>query len=158
MNRRETTFLVAGLAAGITIAMTATVFAQQASSPAPLVSGVYAWDSLPVEKTPNGERRAVFDGFTSTVDRLETHVTSVDAGKASHAAHKHPDEELVYVREGIIEATINGVAQRAPAGSVIFFASNDLHGMRNAGDTRASYFVLRWTSPGREGPKPGGSR
>jgi quercetin dioxygenase-like cupin family protein len=100
----------------------------------------------------------VFDGFTSTVDRLETHVTSLDAGKASHAAHKHPDEELVYVREGVIEATINGVAQRAPAGSVIFFASNDLHGMRNAGDTRASYFVLRWTSPGKEGPKPGGSR
>jgi hypothetical protein len=26
------------------------------------------------------------------------------------------------------------------------------------GHTSASYFVLRWTSPGREGPKPGGSR
>jgi len=154
MKRRETTFLVAGLAAGIA----ATVFAQQAASPAPLASGVFTWDSLPVEKTPNGERRAVFDGFTSTVDRLETYVTSLDAGKPSHAAHKHPDEELVYVREGVIEATINGVAQRAPAGSVIFSASNDLHGMRNAGDTRASYFVLRWTSPGKEGPKPGGSR
>ena len=106
----------------------------------------------------SGERRAVFDAFTATVDRLETHVTTLEAGKASHAAHKHPDEELVYVREGVIEATINGVPKLAPAGSVIFFASNDLHGMRNAGDTRASYFVLRWTSPGKEGPKPGGSR
>lgn len=154
MNRRDTTFLVAGLAAGIA----ATVFAQQATSPARLVSGVYTWDSMPVEKTANGERRAVFDSYTTTVDRLETHVTTLDGGKASHAAHKHPDEELVYVREGVIEATINGVAKLAPAGSVIFFASNDLHGMRNAGDTRASYFVLRWTSPGKEGPKPGGSR
>jgi hypothetical protein len=26
------------------------------------------------------------------------------------------------------------------------------------GDDDASYFVLRWTSPGEEGPKPGGSR
>jgi XRE family transcriptional regulator, regulator of sulfur utilization len=151
---RDLSILIAGIAAGVT----ATVFAQQAMTPAPLASAVYAWESLPVEKTASGERRAVFDAFTKTVDRLETHVTTVNPGTASHAAHRHPDEELVYVREGIIEATINGVTQKATTGSVIFFASNDLHGMRNAGDVPASYFVLRWTSPGKEGPKPGGSR
>ena len=154
MTRREISFLVLGLAAGAV----ATVFAQGNSSPALLASGVFAWDSLPVEKTASGERRAIFDATTATVDRLETHVTTIDGGKASHAAHKHPDEELVFVREGVIEATINGVPKLAPAGSVIFYASNDLHGMRNAGEGRASYFVLRWTSPGKEGPKPGGSR
>jgi quercetin dioxygenase-like cupin family protein len=154
MTRRDISFLILGLTAGAI----ATVFAQGSSGPAPLGSGVYAWESLPVEKTASGERRAVFDSATATVDRLETHVTTVNAGTASHAAHRHPDEELVYVREGILEATINGVAHKAPAGSVIFFASNDLHGMRNAGDTPASYFVLRWTSPGKQGPKPGGSR
>lgn len=152
MTRREIVFLCVGLAAGA-----AAAFAQT-GVPARLGSNVFAWDSLPVEKTASGERRAVFDSVTATVDRLETHVTTVDVGKASHAAHRHPDEELIYVREGVIEATINGVTRLAPAGSVIFFASNDLHGMRNAGDTRASYFVLRWTSPGHEGPKPGGSR
>jgi len=153
MTKREIAFLCLGLAAG-----GGAVYAQTASTPARLSSNVFAWESLPVEKTASGERRAVFDGVTATTDRLETHVTTVNAGAASHAAHRHPDEELVYVREGVIEATINGVTQRAPAGSVIFFASNDLHGMRNAGDGPASYFVLRWTSPGLEGPKPGGSR
>ena len=87
-----------------------------------------------MEKTANGERRAIFDTATATVDRLETHITTLDAGKASHAAHRHPDEELIFVREGVVEATINGVAHKAPAGSVIFYASNDLHGMRNAGE------------------------
>ena len=82
----------------------------------------------------------------------------MNAGAAPHAAHRHPDEELVFVREGVVEATINGVSTKAPAGSVIIYASNDLPGMRNAGDGQASYFVLRWTSPGKEGPKPGGSR
>ena len=154
MNRRDISMLIAGVAAGVAV----TVGAQQAVKAAPLGSAVYPWESLAVEKTASGERRAVFDGFTTTVDRLETHVTTVHAGTASHAAHRHPDEELVYVREGVIEATINGVSQRAPAGSVIFFASNDLHGMRNAGDGPASYFVLRWTSPGKEGPRPGDSR
>jgi len=156
MTRREICFLTLGLGVGVL----ATAIAQTAggAEPAKLGSGVFTWQSLPVEKTANGERRAVFDSATATVDRLETHVTNVDVGKASHAAHRHPDEELVYVREGIVEATINGVAKLAPAGSVIFYASNDLHGMRNAGDVPVSYFVLRWTSPGKEGPKPGGSR
>ncbi len=157
MTRREIAFLVAGLTAGAVATATATMAAQTGSA-GRLASAVYAWASLPVEKTASGERRAVFDSVTATVDRLETHVTTVNAGAASHAAHRHPDEELVYVREGLIEATINGVAHEAPAGSVIFFASNDLHGMRNIGDSPASYFVLRWTAPGREGPRPGGSR
>ena len=163
MTRRDLTFLLAGAAAGLAAAISVSALAAstpaQTEAPSPrLGSNVFAWDSFPVEKTANGERRAIFDSTTATVDRLESHVSTLDGGKASHAAHRHPDEELVFVREGTIEATINGVAHLAPAGSVIFFAANDLHGMRNAGDTRASYFVLRWTSPGREGPKPGGSR
>ena len=156
MTRREISFLALGLGAGAL----ATALAQTgtAAESVKLGSGVFSWQSMPVEKTANGERRAVFDSATATVDRLETHVTNVDVGKASHAAHRHPDEELVYVREGVVEATINGITTLAPAGSVIFYASNDLHGMRNAGDVPVSYFVLRFTSPGKEGPKPGGSR
>jgi XRE family transcriptional regulator, regulator of sulfur utilization len=154
MTRREITFLSLGLGIGLV----ASVLAQSAKESAKLASGVYTWDALTVEKTASGERRAVFDSATTTVDRLETHVTTLNPGAAPHAAHRHVDEELVYVREGVVEATINGVAKLAPAGSVIFYAANDLHGMRNAGDKAASYFVLRWTSPGREGPKPGGSR
>ena len=157
MKRRDLAFLSLGLVAGIV----ATALAQSNAAdlePAVLRSQVFTWDSLPVEKTASGERRAVFDSVTATVDRLETHVSSLNAGLASHAAHRHPDEELIFVREGVVEATINGVATKAPAGSIIFYASNDLHGMRNAGDGPASYFVLRFTSPGHEGPKPGGSR
>ena len=156
MTRREISLLTLGLAAGALATALANTGATAAF--AKLGSGVFTWESLPVEKTPNGARRAIFDSATATVDRLESHVTSIDVGKASHAAHRHPDEELVFVREGVVEATINGVAKLAPVGSVIFYASNDLHGMRNAGDVPASYFVLRWTSPGKEGPAPGGSR
>ena len=155
MTRREMSFLSLGLIAG---ALATALAAGGDAAPSKLASGVFTWESHPVEKTPNGERRAVFDSATETVPRLETHVTTIEVGKASHAAHRHPDEELIYVREGVVEATINGVAKLAPAGSVIFYASNDLHGMRNAGTVPASYFVLRWTSPGKEGPMPGGSR
>ncbi|MGH8019819.1 MAG: cupin domain-containing protein [Opitutaceae bacterium] len=76
--------------------------------------------------------------------RLESHATTLNPGVESHAAHRHPDEEIIIVKEGMVEATINGVAQTAGPGSIFFFASNDLHGLRNAGDTSATYFVVRF--------------
>jgi quercetin dioxygenase-like cupin family protein len=33
-------------------------------------------------------------------------------------------------------------------GSVIFQAANQLHAIRNAGDTPATYHVIKWNSPG----------
>jgi len=101
-----------------------------------------------------GERRDLYDKATATLDRFECHVTTLNVGESPHAPHRHFDEELIIVKEGMLEVTINGNAQTASPGSVIFFASNDLHGMRNAGDQRTTYFVQRWTSPGLEGPKP----
>lgn len=108
-----------------------------------LGSGVFDWAQLAVVKTATGERRAIVDKATPTMARFESHVTTLEEGKAPHAPHQHPDEEVVIVKEGTMEVTINGKTQRAGAGSMFFFASNDMHGMRNAGPGRASYFVIR---------------
>lgn len=75
--------------------------------------------------------------------RFESHVTTLDAGQVPHAPHRHPDEEIVIVKEGTIEVTINGKSQRAGEGSMFLFASNDMHGMKNVGSGRATYYVLR---------------
>jgi quercetin dioxygenase-like cupin family protein len=106
-------------------------------------SGVFDWSKLTVVPTKTGERRDVLKGSTPTMDSLSCHVTTVNVGDASHGAHRHPDDEIVIVKEGLMEVAINGQTQRASAGSVILFASNDLHGMRNAGDTKLSYYVIR---------------
>lgn len=108
-----------------------------------LPSRVFDWSKLAVQTTKTGERRQVLKGSTPTMESLECHVTTVNVGEASHAAHRHPDDEIIIVREGTMDVAINGQTQRASAGSVILFASNDLHGMRNAGDTKLSYFVIR---------------
>ncbi len=108
-----------------------------------LKSGVFDWAKLKVVPTKMGERRDVLKGSTVTMDSLTCHVTSLHPHEAPHGAHRHPDEEIIIVREGTMEATINGRAQSAGAGSIFFFASNDLHGMRNAGDSPASYYVIR---------------
>lgn len=117
-----------------------------------LQSAVYDYQKLEVKPTKVGEGRAVLNGSTVTLKNLETHITTINAGEAPHAAHRHPDEEIVLVREGTLEVNINGQTQRAGAGSVLFFGSNDLHGMRNVGTTRASYHVIRMVT--ETTPKP----
>jgi quercetin dioxygenase-like cupin family protein len=78
----------------------------------------------------------------------------VNPGEASHAAHRHPDEELILVKEGTLEVMIEGRPQRAGAGSIFLFAPNDLHGMRNVGDTRATYHVIRMVTAATAKPPP----
>ena len=109
----------------------------------PLASTVFDWSQLTAVPTAAGECRALFDTSTRTLARLESHISTVRAGEASHAAHAHAEEELVIVKEGMLEVTINGVARAAGPGSVFFLASHDLHGLRNPGTVPASYYVIR---------------
>ena len=117
--------------------------AAESAPPEALKSSVWNWDALDVEQTSTGERRRIVASPTVTCASLSCHVTTVGPGTASHPAHRHPDEEIILVKEGVVEVTINGVAQRAGAGSIFFFASNDEHGLRNVGDTPATYYVIR---------------
>jgi acetyl esterase/lipase/quercetin dioxygenase-like cupin family protein len=114
---------------------------------AQLPSTVLDWEKLPVKPTKTGERRELFDSPTATFNNLEGHVTTLNPGETPHAPHRHPDEEMIIIRAGTLEVMINGVTQRVGAGSVFFFASNDLHGLRNVGETQATYFVLRFQTP-----------
>jgi quercetin dioxygenase-like cupin family protein len=108
-----------------------------------LPSTLFDFTKLPATPTAVGEVRPYFDAPTKTLARLESHLTTINPGEISHAAHRHADEELIVVQEGTVEATINGVPHVGGAGSVFFFASMDLHGLRNPGAGRASYHVIR---------------
>ena len=108
-----------------------------------LNSTVLDWAGIAATPTQVGELRQFLDAATRTLDRLECHVSTVNPGETPHPAHRHPDEELVIIKDGTLEATITGVASRAGPGSLFFFASNDLHGLRNPGTTPATYYVIR---------------
>jgi mannose-6-phosphate isomerase-like protein (cupin superfamily) len=110
------------------------------------MSSVFDWAKLEVKPTPVGERREIFDNPTATLERLRCHATTVNVGEASHPPHRHPEEELIFVKEGTLEVSIEGNVQKAGPGSVIFYGSNELHGMRNGGEVPATYYVLRWYS------------
>jgi len=109
-------------------------------------SAVIDWAKLAVKPTKTGERRELFDAPTLTLNNFEGHVTTIRPGEMPHPPHRHPDEEMILIKEGTLEVTINGETQRAGAGSIFFYASNDLHGMRNVGSTPATYYVFRFVT------------
>jgi XRE family transcriptional regulator, regulator of sulfur utilization len=112
-------------------------------------ASVYDWNSIPATKTDVGEVRQFLKGPTATLDELEVHVTTLNAGLMSHPPHKHENEELVILREGTVEALVKGEWKRLGPGSVIFNASNQLHGLRNVGTGPAMYHVVNWKSPSK---------
>jgi quercetin dioxygenase-like cupin family protein len=109
-------------------------------------STVFDWNQIPARPTETGSVRSICKARTATLDELEIHVTTLEPGKASHPPHRHPNEELVIVRQGTLEAFENGEWKRVGPGSVIFSASNQLHGVRNVGTEPAIYHVINWKS------------
>jgi quercetin dioxygenase-like cupin family protein len=51
---------------------------------------------------------------------------------------------MIIIRQGTVEALVNGEWKRVGPGSVIFNASNQLHGLRNVGNESAIYHVINW--------------
>jgi XRE family transcriptional regulator, regulator of sulfur utilization len=110
-------------------------------------SALFDWNDLTPNPTGVGQYRGVLRAKTATLDELELHVTTLNPGQISHPPHKHPNEELVIIDSGKIEATSNGKTRVLGPGSVIFNASNQLHGVKNVGDTPATYHVINWHTP-----------
>lgn len=138
ITRRD--FVVAGVA----IFTTATViaFAQTAAKPV-MHSSVFNWSNLKAVPTPMGERRVVFDSPTPALAELEMHITTLNPGESPHAPHQHPEEELMIIKEGTMEALQGDKTNIVEAGGIIFEASNELHGLRNPGTNRATYYVVK---------------
>ncbi|HYU80923.1 MAG TPA: cupin domain-containing protein [Vicinamibacterales bacterium] len=142
MTRRDV--CVATLTAAITIAAVVFLPAQHAV----MGSTIFDWNSLTSQPNQTGEVRKVVQSPTATLDELEIHITTLNPGETPHPPHKHPDEELIIVKEGLVESLANGQLKRVGPGSVVFQAANQMHSIRNVGSGPATYHVIKWNSPG----------
>jgi XRE family transcriptional regulator, regulator of sulfur utilization len=124
-----------------------TLLAPTGGSTAPTLLGSTAmtWEQIQAGKA--AQHKPVFRSPTATLDELEMHVTQLPPGKASHPPHRHAYEELLIIREGTVEALVDGQPRRLGPGAVIFQASNMLHNIKNVGQTPASYHVISWKTP-----------
>lgn len=154
MNRREAFLAVSAIAALAGISFPAK--AESASDPQKETllssSETFSYDQLPVSETPNGgSMRRVMSGMLVTGERMEVHETTLPPGKMPHPPHRHRNSELLFIREGKLEFLNDGKPEPVGPGGVVFAASNALHGLKNVGDTPATYFVVAIGEPTAKG-------
>ncbi len=84
-------------------------------------------------------RVRLLDSQTRYLGRLRSHLTTLppDGGYAPHADEY---DVAIVVRSGTVET----LGQRVDAGGVIFYAAGEPHGIRNVGDTPATYLVFEF--------------
>jgi len=129
------------------VLLSASLAAQKTDSLAPKV---YSWNKLEAIKEDTRVRRQILEGSTTSLANFEVHASTLEPGKAPHPPHKHEDqEELMIVKEGTVKITINGISKILGPGSIAFAMPGDEHGIENAGNTQATYLILKY-----KGKKP----
>jgi quercetin dioxygenase-like cupin family protein len=143
---------------GVIAASAMTAMAQSVPAPVPmtpkyapppagaamLTTTFVPWEAMMPRTTPVGQARAIFDNPTPTLEKFEVHVTTLRPGMSSHPVHQHPWEEMLLIKEGKVEVSINGQIHPAGPGFLVFFASHDPHNLKNVGDTPATYYVINF--------------
>jgi mannose-6-phosphate isomerase-like protein (cupin superfamily) len=104
---------------------------------------VFRFAGLPVHVGVSGiEGRDVLHGTLATGEEVALHESMQPKGATPNPAHRIEHTEFICVREGALEFVHDGRTERAEAGDVIYVAKGTMHGVRNAGDGPAAYFVL----------------
>ena len=135
-NRRDLGFLF--LAFALTSA---------AAQDRPSASRTYRYEDLKVNTNGENRSRPIFNEKMHSGFGVELHETELAPGLAPHPPHRHDHEEMILIREGTLEVTISGRSLNLGPGSVALVASNEEHGWRNIGTTRARYFVIALGRP-----------
>jgi quercetin dioxygenase-like cupin family protein len=139
MTRREICLLLP--AAALSGAGAPLVLAGEQDTSLP--SAGFPFETLTAKTAASGaQTRAIFKGKLATGESIETHATTLPPGAMPHAPHRHVHSEMFCMREGTLELTVNGKTYPLSPGSVGFVRSNDEHGVKNVGSTRANYFVV----------------
>jgi (S)-ureidoglycine aminohydrolase len=114
---------------------------------------ISVWDTITYRPSANGGLRNIMNQETSALKNLEIHVTTLKEGVTSHAAHTHPDEEIILMRKGTAEESIGPFSYNATPGCAILLTNNDPHGIKNVGKGDCEYYAIRWITGKSESDK-----
>jgi len=86
-------------------------------------------------------------------DRMIVAVMTAPAGKQSEP-HSHPNEQWIYVLEGVMQLIVDGTTHTAHPGEVIYIPANTVHsGSTPDGGGDAKFFTVKDASWGLHGIK-----
>jgi (S)-ureidoglycine aminohydrolase len=111
-----------------------------------LVSRVYLWEEMFETRSLQGNDKSILVGSTPVFSYLEVHAVTLSAGnKITSGADKRSGfEELIIVKEGVVDFILNGTRTVVEEGDVILVCPGDEHVMINNSDKPATWYVFRW--------------
>jgi mannose-6-phosphate isomerase-like protein (cupin superfamily) len=146
-SRRELALLLPALTA---VAASAQTPAQTTAQPAAdsveklpvMKTKAFLYNEIPVATNGQNKQRRMFTAKTHTGFKIESHQSDIAPGEVNHPPHQHLREEMMLIRLGTMELTINGKPYRLGPGDVGVIGSNEMHNAKNVGTTRAEYFIV----------------
>ena len=102
----------------------------------------FKYDELPITTNGQNRQRRMFTAKTHTGFKIESHQSDIAPGEVNHPPHQHLREEMMLIREGLMELMIAGKPYRLGPGDVGVIGSNELHNAKNVGTGRATYFIV----------------
>jgi mannose-6-phosphate isomerase-like protein (cupin superfamily) len=97
-----------------------------------------------LEAQPFGDLRVFLQGQTGTLTSLTFGSLELKAGQSPHAPHRHPEEEIMLITEGQGEISLEGRVTKVAPGSIMYAASNRLHGIVNTSDALLTFYYFKW--------------
>jgi mannose-6-phosphate isomerase-like protein (cupin superfamily) len=113
-----------------------------------LTSKVVRWDEAQTSRDKWGEFRRFFDGEGYGANGLLAGMATVKPGEALHAAHRHAEEEFLFITEGSGTWILDGKEFPLKKGDVLYVAPWVVHGEVNTGKEPMSFAVARWAGKG----------
>jgi quercetin dioxygenase-like cupin family protein len=131
MNRRDLFAMAAAM----------PLFAEGAP---PLPDSVVDAGHAKVTRAPFGDTRTFFDGPTGQLSSMTAGSLRLHPGMEPHPPHQHPEEEFMLVIEGHGEILVDGQVHQVAPGSMMYSASNHLHGIKNTGKDPLLFYFYKW--------------
>jgi uncharacterized cupin superfamily protein len=117
--------------------------ADSADAAEPLPASVFTYDTVSLPPEPKPKFQALlFQQTTRFLGRLHAHLTILQPG-AGYEPHADAYDVAILLLSGEIET----VGERVRPLGLVYYSAGELHGMRNVGDTPATYLVFEFHSP-----------
>jgi quercetin dioxygenase-like cupin family protein len=97
----------------------------------------------PEGAAPGAKAYVHFNGPTEQLAALASGLVTLEPGAQPHPPHRHPEEEIMIVGGGTGEFSIDGVTTQVKTGDMVFAEANMLHGVRNTGETRMTFYFIK---------------
>ncbi len=114
--------------------------------------GRYVYELAKIDPILGGPAYSTAEGVCVEGDRMMIALMRMAKGTGA-VAHSHPNEQWIYIMQGVFHATVGGVKHSVPAGSVIYIPSNTIHEGRAGEDQDVLFFTCKDTSHSLHGIK-----